>query len=77
VRVWLCYVVPTQDLAIELAVEQTGTTGSRNVCLPHDSDDAYLSIATPNIECLVSGLKDYALSHGNTCEKCDACCMNR
>nr|XP_051199115.1 type 2 DNA topoisomerase 6 subunit B-like isoform X2 [Lolium perenne] len=61
-----------KDLAIELAVEKTGTTGSRNVCLPHDSDDA-----TPNIERLVSGLKDYALSHGNTCEKCDACCMNR
>ncbi|XP_047054822.1 type 2 DNA topoisomerase 6 subunit B-like [Lolium rigidum] len=71
------FVLRAADLAIELTVEQTGTAGSRNVCLPHDSDDAYLSIATPNIERLVSGLKDYALSHGNTCEKCDACCMNR
>ena len=77
VVVSLSYVVPTQNLAIELAIEQTGTAGSSNVCLRHDSDDVHLSIATSSIERLVSGLTDYALSHGNTCEKCDACCMNR
>jgi hypothetical protein len=77
VVVSLSYVVPAQNLAIELTIEQTGTAGSRNFCLRHDSDDAHLSVAAPSIERLVSGLKGYALSHGNTCEKCDACCMNR
>ncbi|CAM0909797.1 unnamed protein product [Alopecurus aequalis] len=71
------FVLRAANLAIELAIEQTGTAGSRNVCLRHDSDDSHLSIATSSIERLVSGLKDYALSHGDTCEKCDACCMNR
>ncbi|PNT75561.1 hypothetical protein BRADI_1g34717v3 [Brachypodium distachyon] len=70
-------VLKAANLAIELAIEQPSSAGSRNVCLPCDSDDAHISITTSSIERLVSGLKDYALSHGNTCEKCDACCMNR
>ncbi|XBI02334.1 hypothetical protein VPH35_130902 [Triticum aestivum] len=71
------HVLRAANLAIELAIEQTISAGSRNVCLPNESDDTHLSIATSSIERLVSGLEDYALSHGNTCDKCDACCMNR
>jgi len=32
---------------------------------------------TSSSDRLVSGLKDYALSHGNTCDKCDTCILNR
>ncbi|KAF7097358.1 hypothetical protein CFC21_099182 [Triticum aestivum] len=70
-------VLRAANLAIELSIEQTISAGSRNVFLPNESDDTHLSIATSSIERLVSGLEDYALSHGNTCDKCDACCMNR
>uniref|UniRef100_A0A453SMN9 Uncharacterized protein n=1 Tax=Aegilops tauschii subsp. strangulata TaxID=200361 RepID=A0A453SMN9_AEGTS len=71
------HVLRAANLAIELSIEQTISSGSRNVRLPNESDDTHLSIATSSIEQLVSGLEDYALSHGNTCDKCDACCMNR
>lgn len=70
-------VLRAANLACELFVEQTGSAGSRNVCLLQDSDDVHLSITTSSIERLVSGLRDYALSHGNTCDKCDTCYMNR
>ncbi|KAI4973230.1 hypothetical protein ZWY2020_028938 [Hordeum vulgare] len=71
------HVTRAANLATRLSIEQTISAGSRNVCLPNESDDTHLSIATSSIERLVSGLEDYALSHGNTCDKCDLCCKNR
>ncbi|XP_062233900.1 uncharacterized protein LOC133931091 [Phragmites australis] len=67
----------SNNLACELFVEQTGSAESRNVCLPQDSDDVHLSIMTSSIDQLVSGLEEYALSHGNTCAKCHTCSLNR
>jgi hypothetical protein len=71
-----CFVL-AQNLACELLIEQTGSTERRAVCLPQDYDDAHLSVTSSSIDRLVSGLKDYALSHGNTCDKCDTCSLNR
>ncbi|TVU07660.1 hypothetical protein EJB05_41025, partial [Eragrostis curvula] len=65
------------NLACELLIEQTGSAQTRTVCLPQDCDDASLSVTTSSIGRLVSGLKGYALSHGNTCDKCDTCSLNR
>ncbi|KAG2608420.1 type 2 DNA topoisomerase 6 subunit B-like isoform X1 [Panicum virgatum] len=65
------------NLACELFVEQIGNAESRNVCLLQDSDDVHHSVMTSSSDRLVSGLKDYALSHGNTCDKCDTCILNR
>uniref|UniRef100_A0A0D3GKN9 Type 2 DNA topoisomerase 6 subunit B-like n=1 Tax=Oryza barthii TaxID=65489 RepID=A0A0D3GKN9_9ORYZ len=53
------------------------TAGSGDVCLSQDSDDVHISITTSSIDRLVSGLKDYALSHANTSDRCEACYMNR
>jgi len=58
-------------------VEQIGNAESRNVRLPQDSDDVHHSVMASSSDRLVSGLKDYALSHGNTCDKCDTCILNR
>ncbi|KAL6603282.1 hypothetical protein ACP70R_043643 [Stipagrostis hirtigluma subsp. patula] len=71
------FMLRASNLACELFVEQTDGAESRNVCLPQDSDDFHLSVVTSSIDRLVSGLKDYALSHGNTCDKCEACSLNR
>ncbi|XP_066378670.1 type 2 DNA topoisomerase 6 subunit B-like isoform X1 [Miscanthus floridulus] len=65
------------NLACELFVEQTGNADSRNVCLTQDSDDVHHSVTASSIDQLVSGLKDYTLFHGNTCDKCGACSLNR
>ncbi|KAG8095225.1 hypothetical protein GUJ93_ZPchr0012g21105 [Zizania palustris] len=62
------FMLRAANLACELFVEQTGSAGSGNACLSQDSDDAHLSSTTSSIERLVYGLKDYALSHGNTSE---------
>ncbi|BAS99431.1 Os06g0708200, partial [Oryza sativa Japonica Group] len=67
----------TQNLACELFVAQTDSAGSGDVCLSQDSDDVHISITTSSIDRLVSGLKDYALSHANTSDRCEACYMNR
>ncbi|WVZ78592.1 hypothetical protein U9M48_026281 [Paspalum notatum var. saurae] len=65
------------NLACELFIEQTGNAESRNVCLPQDSSDVHPSGIVSSIDQLVCGLKNYALSHGNTCDKCDTCLLNR
>ncbi|KAL6873893.1 hypothetical protein ACP4OV_013975 [Aristida adscensionis] len=70
-------VLRAANLACELFVEQIGSSESRNVCLSEDSDDVHLSPTTSSVDRLVSGLKDHALSHGNTCDKCEACSLNR
>ncbi|KAF8772117.1 hypothetical protein HU200_006112 [Digitaria exilis] len=70
-------VLRAANLACELFVEQIGNAESRSVCLPQDSDDVHHSVMSSNSDRLVSGLKDYALSHGNTCDKCDKCILNR
>uniref|UniRef100_A0A0E0LFH1 Uncharacterized protein n=1 Tax=Oryza punctata TaxID=4537 RepID=A0A0E0LFH1_ORYPU len=66
-----------KNLVCELFVEQRGSAGSGDVRLSQDSDDVHLSITTSSIDRLVSGLKDYALLHGNTSDRCEACYMNR
>uniref|UniRef100_J3MHH7 Type 2 DNA topoisomerase 6 subunit B-like n=1 Tax=Oryza brachyantha TaxID=4533 RepID=J3MHH7_ORYBR len=66
-----------KNLACELFIEQTDSAGSGNVCMSQGSDDVHLPITTSSIDRLVSGLKDYALSHGNASDKCEACYMNR
>ncbi|CAN6206732.1 unnamed protein product [Urochloa humidicola] len=65
------------NLACELFVEQIGNAESRNVCLPQDSDDVHHSVMVSSSDRLISGLKDYALSHGYACDKCDTCILNR
>lgn len=70
-------VLRAANLACELFVEQTGNTGSRNVCLPQDSDDVHHSVTASSIDQLVSGLKDYTLSHVNSCDKCGMCLLDR
>ncbi|AQK67012.1 Type 2 DNA topoisomerase 6 subunit B-like [Zea mays] len=70
-------VLRAANLACELFVEQTGNTGSRNVCLPQDSDDVHHSVTASSIDQLVSGLKDYSLSHVNSCDKCGMCLFDR
>uniref|UniRef100_A0A0E0LFH2 Uncharacterized protein n=1 Tax=Oryza punctata TaxID=4537 RepID=A0A0E0LFH2_ORYPU len=65
-----------KNLVCELFVEQRGSAGSGDVRLSQDSDDVHLSITTSSIDRLVSGLKDYALLHGNTSDRCEACYMN-
>ncbi|CAL5040929.1 unnamed protein product [Urochloa decumbens] len=70
-------VLRAANLACELFVEQIGNAESRNVCLPQDSDDVHHSVMASSSDRLVSGLKDYALSHGYTCDKCDTCILNR
>uniref|UniRef100_A0A0E0E666 Uncharacterized protein n=1 Tax=Oryza meridionalis TaxID=40149 RepID=A0A0E0E666_9ORYZ len=66
-----------KNLACELFVTQTDSAGSGDVCLSQDSDDVHISITTSSIDRLVSGLKDYALSHANTSDRCESCYMNR
>uniref|UniRef100_A0A0D9WTZ8 Type 2 DNA topoisomerase 6 subunit B-like n=1 Tax=Leersia perrieri TaxID=77586 RepID=A0A0D9WTZ8_9ORYZ len=63
------FVLRASNLACELFVEQTASAESGHVCLSQDSDDVHLSITTSSIDRLVSGLKDYALSHGNTSDR--------
>ncbi|CAL5040414.1 unnamed protein product [Urochloa decumbens] len=70
-------VLRAANLACELFVEQIGNAESRNVCLPQDSDDVHHSVMASSSDRLVSGLKDYALSHGYNCDKCDTCILNR
>ncbi|CAD6221489.1 unnamed protein product [Miscanthus lutarioriparius] len=70
-------VIRAANLACELFVEQTGNADSRNVCLTQDSDDVHHSVTALSIDQLVYGLKDYTLFHGNTCDKCGACSLNR
>ncbi|KAF2928408.1 hypothetical protein DAI22_06g276900 [Oryza sativa Japonica Group] len=71
------FVLRASNLACELFVAQTDSAGSGDVCLSQDSDDVHISITTSSIDRLVSGLKDYALSHANTSDRCEACYMNR
>ncbi|KAF0903731.1 hypothetical protein E2562_029099 [Oryza meyeriana var. granulata] len=71
------FVLRAANLACELFVEQTDSDGSENVCLSQDSDDVHPSITTSSMDRLVSGLKDYALSHGNISDRCEACYMDR
>uniref|UniRef100_A0A0E0Q2G5 Type 2 DNA topoisomerase 6 subunit B-like n=1 Tax=Oryza rufipogon TaxID=4529 RepID=A0A0E0Q2G5_ORYRU len=73
----LIFVLRASNLACELFVAQTDSAGSGDVCLSQDSDDVHISITTSSIDRLVSGLKDYALSHANTSDRCEACYMNR
>uniref|UniRef100_K3Y2U2 Type 2 DNA topoisomerase 6 subunit B-like n=1 Tax=Setaria italica TaxID=4555 RepID=K3Y2U2_SETIT len=70
-------VLRAANLACELFVEQIGSAESRNVCLPQYSDDVHHSVMASSSDRLVCGLKDYALSHGNTCDNCDTCTLNR
>ncbi|KAJ1260954.1 hypothetical protein BS78_10G271000 [Paspalum vaginatum] len=70
-------VLRAPNLACELFIEQTGNAESRNACLAQDSSDVHPSVIVSSIDHLVSGLKNYALSHGNTRDKCDACSLNR
>ncbi|XP_066358585.1 uncharacterized protein [Miscanthus floridulus] len=42
-----------------------------------NSDDVHHSVTASSIDQLVYGLKDYTLFHGNTCDKCGACSLNR
>ncbi|CAN6192880.1 unnamed protein product [Urochloa humidicola] len=69
-------VLRAANLACELFVEQIGNAESRNACLPQDSDDDHRSVMASSSDRLVSGLKDYALSHGYTCDKCDTCILH-
>ncbi|KAJ1260961.1 hypothetical protein BS78_10G271500, partial [Paspalum vaginatum] len=62
-------VLRAPNLACELFIEQTGNAESRNACLAQDSADVHPSVMASSIDQLVSGLKNFALSHGNTCNK--------
>ncbi|KAK9119724.1 hypothetical protein Scep_017817 [Stephania cephalantha] len=64
-------------VAVELVVDPANFSGTRCDNLFIVGEDIFFSSTESNIECLVSGFKDYVLKHGNTLDKqCQSCFSN-
>ncbi|XP_038982982.1 type 2 DNA topoisomerase 6 subunit B-like isoform X2 [Phoenix dactylifera] len=67
-----------KNIAIDLLVEHVDNLGSRCDRILQAIDDFDLTLTMPTIKCLVSGLEDHALKHGNVVhKKCQSCFTNR
>ncbi|XP_020087950.1 type 2 DNA topoisomerase 6 subunit B-like isoform X2 [Ananas comosus] len=66
------------NIVVELIVEQVDNLGTRSNRPFQGTNDVHLPLSIPSIERLASGLKDYALMHGNSLHKeCQVCCSSR
>ncbi|KAG1342794.1 putative Type 2 DNA topoisomerase 6 subunit B-like [Cocos nucifera] len=63
---------------MDLVVEHVDNFGSRCDHILQAVDDFDLTLTMPTIKCLVSGLEDHVLKHGNVVHKqCQSCFTNR
>ncbi|XP_072982689.1 type 2 DNA topoisomerase 6 subunit B-like isoform X2 [Typha latifolia] len=70
-------VLKDPDIVVELSVEQIGNLKSKND-LSQEINDIHLPLMLSSVDHLASGLKEYALKHGNSPDKeCQTCYESR
>ncbi|KAK9162420.1 hypothetical protein Syun_003322 [Stephania yunnanensis] len=76
--IWSSMLILKILVAVELVVDPINFSGTRCDNLFIVGEDIFFSSTESNIECLVSGFKDYVQKHGNTLDKqCQSCFLNR